>query len=393
MTDLSLLEAQADLLAGNVAGWEQSVINRIAKRIGKTGKMSIADVQSLNNIAIVKQDMKEITKELAKVTGMNVSQIQQIYGNVITNQHLANQSLYDYRGKKFVPFAENKDLQAIVRAYSKTTAGNMVNLSKIGASNLGILDENGIFKPLEKFYADALDKAVLQVASGATDFHTAMRDTIVTMGGSGIRVSYPDTGITRRLDTAVRQSLLWGAKQASNEYNEMLYAELGCDGYEIDYHSNPRPSHEVMQGKQYVVGKARTIKGVHFDSFDEAEELLNEYGCLHFKTPIICGISEPTYSAKELSNLKARDKQTYEIDGKTLTGYEATQAMRRLETAVREQKGIREAAQNEGDKELADKCTAKIKAYQAKYKEIAEISGIPPEPRRMSIPKGLSSVS
>ena len=66
--------------------------------------------------------------------------------------------------------------------------------------------------------------------------------------------------------------------------------------------------------------------------------------------------------------------------------------MRRLETGVREQKTTREAALNEGDKVLADRCTKKIKAYQAKYNKISEKTGIAPSPKRMSIPKGLNSV-
>ena len=115
--DMSILEAQSDVLFGNVAGWEQAVLNRIAKRINAVGKMSVADVKALNNIAFVKQDMKEITKDLAKMTKMNVSQIEKIYGDTLAQQHLENSPLYDYRNKQFVPFADNKDLQVIVRAY------------------------------------------------------------------------------------------------------------------------------------------------------------------------------------------------------------------------------------------------------------------------------------
>ena len=387
MANISRLEEQANLLFNNVAGWESSTLQRIGKRIGKYGKMSLADVKAINNIAVVKQDMEAITKELAKVTGYNISQIEQMYGELLEEQHLANQPLYDYRGKKFVPFAENRELQAIARAYAKTTGETMINLSQIGGSHLGFIDKNGKFKGIEKMYTEALDKAVMQVSTGATDFHTAMRDTIVEMGGSGIRINYADSGITRRLDTAVRQSLLWGAKQASIEYNEMIGEELGCDGYEVDYHSNPRPSHEFMQGKQFVVGKSRTINGIHFDSFDEAEQALKEYGCLHYKTPIICGISEPRYSEKELARLKEQDKKTYEIDGKQVTGYEATQMQRRLETAVRNEKSIKNMAQAEGNKKLVSDCNAKIKAYQGKYNEISEITGISKEPKRMSVPK------
>ena len=384
MANISRLEEQANLLFNNVAGWEQSTLQRIGKRIGKYGKMSLADVKEINNIAVVKQDMDAITKELAKVTGYNISQIEQMYGELLEEQHLANQPLYDYRGKTFVPFAENRELQAIARAYAKTTGETMINLAKTKA--LCVLGANGKPTGMQKYYTDVLDKAVMQVSTGATDFHTAMRDSIIELGGSGVRVDYGG-GFTRRLDTVVRQNLLWGAKQASVEYNEMIGEELGCDGYEVDYHSNPRPSHEFMQGKQFVVGKAKTINGVHFDSFDEANERLQDYGCLHYKTPIICGISEPRYDEKELARLKEQDKKTYNINGKEVTGYEATQMQRRLETAVRNEKTTRDLAKASGDNALVKECNAKIKAYQGKYNEISEITGISKEPKRMSVPK------
>lgn len=384
MADISKLEEQAQLLANNVSGWETSTLERIGKRIKKYGKLSLADVKSINNIAVVKQDMDAITKELAKVTGYNISQIEQMYGELIEEQHIANQPLYDYRGKTFVPFKDNRELQAIARAYAKTTGETMINLAKTKA--LCVLGANGKPIGMQKYYTDVLDKAVMQVTTGATDFHTAMRDSIVELGGSGVRVDYGG-GVTRRLDTTVRQNLLWGAKQASTEYNTMIGEELGADGIEVDFHSNPRPSHEFMQGKQYVLGKARTINGVYFESADEALERLQDYGCLHYRTPIICGVSEPRYSAEELKRLNEQNAKTYNINGKDVSGYEAQQMMRRVETAIREQKSIKQTAQASGDKALVKQCNDKIKAYKGKYEEITNITGFYPETKRMSIPR------
>ena len=208
------LEQQADLLAGNLRGWEQSAIQRIAKRVGKYGKMSLADVKSINNIYVVNQDMEAITRELAQVSGRNIAEIEKMYADLLAEQHLQNKPLYDYRNRPFVPFAENKELQAIVKAYAKSTAGTMVNLSSTKATQiidgkevknfLAMLDKNGNPIPFKDYYIQTLDKAVMQVATGTTDFYTDMRETIVNMGGNGIRVGY-DSGISRRLDTAVRQ--------------------------------------------------------------------------------------------------------------------------------------------------------------------------------------------
>ena len=392
MADISKLEQHADLLMQNVMGWENSTLQRIGKRIKKYGKLSLADVKSINNIAVVKQDMDAITKELAKVTGYNISQIEQMYGDLLTEQHLANQPLYDYSGKKFVPFAENKELQAIARAYAKTTGETMINLSK--TKLLCIKNEKGVTVTLQKGYTDILDKAVMQVTSGGTDFHTAMRDAIVQLGGGNMRVNYE--GITRRLDTVVRQNLLWGAKQASIEYNEMIGQELGCDGYEIDYHSNPRPSHAFMQGRQFCVGKSKKIMGKMFDGMEDTvsdisgknvTQSLQDYGCLHYKTPILCGISEPRYSEEELSEMKKKDEREYTINGKTGNGYFWSQEMRKLETVMREQKGIKVVAQASGNITATKNANSIISACEKKYNEISEITGLMKETKRMTIPR------
>lgn len=378
------LEKQAELLAENIRGWEASTLQRIGKRINKTGKLSIEELKVINNIADVKNDMGVVIKQLSAVTRKNISQINKIYSDFITEQHLENEPLYNYRNKKFVPFAENKKLQSIVKAYSKTTAETMLNLSK--TKLLCIRNEKGQFVKLQKGYTYILDKATIQATTATTDFHIAMRETIKQLGSGGLRVNYGG-GITRRLDTVVRQNLLWGAKQASIEYNETIGEELGCDGIEIDYHANPRPSHEFMQGKQFVLGKSRKVNGIYFEGAEEALKRLEDYSCNHYKTPIICGISEPRYSKEELAKLKQNDKKTYNIDGKKVTGYEASQMMRRLETAIREQKGLKAAAKSSGDNSLAKESNKAIQKYQEKYSEISQTTGIKEDKNRISYTK------
>lgn len=386
MADISKLEQQANLLFQNIAGWESSTLNRIGKRINKYSKLSLADVKSINNVAVVKQDMDTITKELARVTGLNISQVEQMYADLIEQQHIENQPLYDYRGKTFVPFKDNRELQAIARAYAKTTGETMINLAKTKA--LCVLGANGKPIGMQKYYTDVLDKAVMQVTSGATDFYTAMRDSIIELGGSGIRVDYGG-GVTRRLDTVVRQNLLWGAKQASTEYNTMIGEELGADGVEIDAHSNPRESHRFMQGKQYSLHGKKTINGVVYEDFEAsgASSALQDYGCLHYRTPILLGISEPRFSKKELAKIEADNRKEYTVGNLQGNKYFFSQKMRNLEAATRDQKTIRDLARASGDKVLVKQCNEKIKAYRQKYDEIAETTGLSPESKRMSVPR------
>lgn len=370
--DISQVKELSDLLYKNIAGWEQSTLRRIGKRIGEYGKLSIADIQAINNVAIVKKDMEEITKELAKISGKNVEMINEMYQKSLAERHLLNRPLYDYRNVKFAPFEENRALQAIARAYAKSTSETMLNLSKTKA--LAILDHTGKAKGLSEFYTSALDKAVMQVASDTADFHSAMRSVITDMGSSGIRVDYG--GITRRLDTVVRQNLMWGAKQAATEYSDMIGKELGCDGIEIDWHTNPRPSHEFMQGKQYALGHGKTVRGVYYPSADDALKALEDYGCNHYKTPIICGVSEPRYSADELKRLAEQNAKRYTIGDEEYSGYEVTQIQRRIETELRKSRETKEIARASGDKALVRQCGERINKLTAKYEEIEKATGI-----------------
>jgi hypothetical protein len=65
---------------------------------------------------------------------------------------------------------------------------------------------------------------------------------------------------------------------------------------------------------------------------------------------------------------------------------------RRLETAVRNEKTTRELAKASGDNVLVKRCNERIKAYQGKYNEISEITGIQGDKKRMSVPRGMASV-
>lgn len=382
------IEEKANLLFNNVLGWENKTLERIGKRIKKYGRFSLADIKSINNISVVKGDLDLIIKDLAKTTGYNISQLKNMYGELLESQHLENKPLYDYRGVNFVPYSENKSVQSIVNAFARTTGNTMINLSSVTAQNLGFLNKSGKFVPIQKMYTDALDKAVVAISSGATDFHSAMRDTIIEMGGSGIRVNY-GSGITRRLDTVVRQAVLYGAKQCSMEYNEMIGEELGADGVEIDAHSNPRESHRFMQGQQYSLHGKKTINGVVYEDFEAsgASSALQDYGCLHYRTPVLLGISEPRFSKKQLAEIEEQNNKEYTIGERTGNRYFWSQRMRNLESATREQKTIRDLARSSGDKVLVKQCNEKIKAYRQKYDEIAELTGLYPETKRMSVPR------
>ncbi|MEG0998869.1 MAG: phage minor capsid protein [Clostridiales bacterium] len=129
------------------------------------------------------------------------------------------------------------------------------------------------------------------------------------------------------------------------------------------------------------------INGRHYKSFSEVEGLLSEYGCLHLKFPIILGVSEPTYTDKQLDKFEAADKKTFEFEGKHYTTYKASQVQRKLETSARHAKDRQIIAKAAGDDTLRRQEQERINLITSKYAKFSKAAGLPTKAERMSVSK------
>ena len=392
--DISKLQSYEDYIANNIIEWEAESIARVCRKIGKIGKMSKKELEKFDADKEAKKEWKKIVAALAIATALNIRTLKKAYISEFEAWEKQNGYLYQYRGKKPLG-VKNGALQGIIDKAVKNNAKEILNLTNTKA--LSVLDRNG--NPIR--FQDAIYKsfgdAVETVTEGKADFYSTMRQTVQNLGGGGCRVNYGE-GITRRLDTVVRQNMLYGIKQANGEYNEAIGKELNCDGYEVDAHNNPRPSHYFMQGKQYCIGESRTINGIDFVGFEEtdptstdglsASKALNDYGCRHYKTPIICGVSEPRFSKEQLAQIEAENKKQYTVGDLKGNKYYFSQKMRALETEIRRCKDEINALKAFGNSEQQIKALRqRIKTVRAKYNEIADVTGISQEPKRLSVPK------
>lgn len=373
------------------------VLKLIGTRIKEIGTMSPSDAHRLQQLETYGTDVNTITRELAKISSHNVDEIYAIYDIVAADNIEFAESSFVARGMKSVPYAENTQLQDFVKAMGKQTAETYINMSQ--TTGFMYYNDKGqkVFSSLSKTYHDIIDRAVTAVSLGTEDYQTAMRRTIRDLADSGLRTKYKPlqgsagkvvdyaTGYSRRLDTAVRQNILWGVKQCNQNISDMLGREFDADGYEISYHINPRPSHAAMGGCQYAIGESKTIDGEYYPSFSEVEDLLMDYNCLHFKFPIILGVSVPNYSKAELERLKAQDRETFEFEGKMYTGYEAKQVQRKLETAMRHAKDRQIIAAAAGDDVLRRQEQQKINVLADKYSKFSNAAKLPTKKERASV--------
>lgn len=398
MDNIQRLEEQesfADKYGDRIAEWELFAIALICKELGKIGKMTPEQAKKFDAEKETKKTEKIILSALTTAVLLNIKDLPNTYTSLFDEWHKGNEYMYKYRGIPFVDVADNKGLQKIIKSYSKKSGAELLDFTKTKA--IKVLDANGKLVAFRERILKSFKEATEIVTSGKQDFYTAMRKTVLDLGGSGARVDYgiveidgKPRRITRRLDTVVRQNMLYNGKLASREYNKQIGKELGTNGIEIDLHANSRPSHRFMEGKQYAKGHTVTINGVEYEgAIDKGvyDRLYVDYNCQHYETDIILGVSEPRYSPEELARLKAENEKQYEINGISKDGYGWSQVLRNLESNTRNAKDQINALQAFGNSQAEiDKLKGQIKSYRAKYNEICDITGIKPDCRRMSIP-------
>jgi hypothetical protein len=386
--DISKLQTYEDYIANNITEWEAESISRVCRKIGKIGRMSKKELEKFDADKESKKEWEKIVAALAIATALNIRTLKKAYISEFEAWEKQNEYLYQYRGKKPLG-VKNGALQGIIDRAVKQNGKEILNLTNTKA--LSVLDRNGNPIRFQDAIYKSLSDAVKTVTDGKADFYTTMRQTVQNLGGGGCRVNYGE-GITRRLDTVVRQNMAYGIKQSHKEYNEIVGREIGADGIEIDVHANSRPSHRYMQGKQYAKGaEGKTVNGVFYPSAEKEgvyDRLYEDYNCRHYETAIICGVSEPRYSAEELKRFEEQDKRLYKIGNIEKDGYSWSQSMRACETEIRKCKDEINALKAFGNSEtqIAD-LNKKIKAYRQKYNEICDVTGIKPDLKRMSVPR------
>lgn len=366
------------------------------KRIRDIGTISNTDAYRIKMQLDIAADINEIELALAAVGRKNIADIEDMFDIIAADNNAFAESMAKATGTTATA-TSTASLAAYVEALKQQAVEEYGNFSNNTAF---MVYRNGqkVSTSLHQFYSETIDNAIIAVTSGQSDYYSRMRHILRLMADTGIRTKYKPlkgaagatadyaTKYSRRLDTAVRQNLLWGIKQCNATMMEKIGEEFGANGYEIDYHSNPRPSHAEMGGRQYIIAeKGKRINGVYYPPFSEVSDLLEDYNCLHRKKPIICGVSVPNHTPEELAKLKAQDKKKIEFEGEEYTGYELTQLQRKTETAIRHAKDRQIIAAAAGDDELRRTEQEKINILTRKYAKLCDVSGLPSKKERMSV--------
>lgn len=336
----------------------------------------------------------EIIQQITKYTSLNINEIDEIFNAYAKKDQLFYEKFYKYRNIPFTPFSENMAIRTQTRALANIVKTEMYDYFRTNVIGFTINDE---FKNIKDTYNYLLDEALLNVSQGKETFDQSMQRILKNMGGSGLKTINYASGRSMRLDSAVRMHLKSSLRELHNENQKIYGEEFGSDGVEISVHSNPAPDHEQVQGRQFSNEEyaklqngevAKDYKGrVYSLDHDDNDSYrpISELNCYHYIFSIILGVSEPEYSDKELKDIIKANNEGFEYEGKHYTNYNGTQLQRALERKIREQKDIQILAKASDNKELIGEAQNNITLLTRKYKELSDVSKLPPKMKRLQV--------
>ena len=309
---------------------EEDILKDVARRIGKMGTLTATADWQLWRREQVRLCNREVLKILAKYTGKSTAQLRKIF------QEAAAKALEEddllYRSAGLDPPDPNTDqaLLNLLNAGYQQTAGSWQNLTATTA--------NTVSGQLEA----ALDRAWLQVSSGAFDYQTSIRRAVNDLAKNMAGVTYP-TGHRDTLEVAVRRAVLTGVNQTAGKLQIARMDEMDWAFVETSAHAGARPSHARWQGRQFHRGGAVTYRGKHYPDFEQATGYgtgagLCGWNCRHGFFAIDPDLDpRPAYTEEELAALDAKD---IEYRGKKYSRYQINQRQRALERHVRAAKKV-----------------------------------------------------
>ena len=358
------------------------VLEEFGKTISKFDGLSVTQAHKIAEQIKNGRDIDKILTDLERISELSRKDIEDLL-EITAKENIDFANTY-YEAKKMdkVSYETSKQFQNLVKAVEKTTKGEFTNLSKTTA--LKLLKDNGkpLYLDIKKAYNEVIDRCVLAVATGQTNYQKAMYDTIKQLSSSGVKKVYYDNkgkqAYARRLDSSVRMNILDGVRQVNIGIQEQVGKEFGANGVEISAHGLCAPDHINIQGRQYSKKEFKKLNST-------LTRPIGELNCTHFVFSIVLGISSPNYTKKQLEEFERESNSKVEYQGKTYTKYEATQVQRKLETSIRQQKDLQIIAKASGDKETIGLAQKNITNLTKEYKNFSEVAGLDTKMNRLRV--------
>ena len=350
------LDGLADELTEIYSQLESEILQDMARRIARIGKITDATKWQAQILAESGALRKNITRILAKYDKTIVQQV----ANTIT-EALKKNTINDNRIFK----------AATGRTVSAPNAQAMLSIIQKCHSDLLRLTLTTAATSQAEFVKEA-NRVYINVQSGAFDYDTSMKDAADELAKRGITTVQYENGrpVTRSIESAVRMNILTSINQTAANQTLNNAEELGVEKFEVTAHIGARPEHEAWQGKIYTKQQLYTVCELG------SVTGLCGINCKHSFYPYFEGMAEH-YTENELDEM-ASEKVNF--NGQTMTRYEGEEKLRGIERNIRHYK--RQALTQKAAGVNNDRAREKIAQWQATARDFTKQTGIARDPAR-----------
>lgn len=357
------LRALLALFEARMQGITDKYLALMGGHLKAIGGLKPSDAHRLTEMRRMGANVRTIQQDIARSAEANVADLAAVFGAVAAgDQEFAQQWFGGPPRIKGTP-KNSTAIERVLKAQLRVTAQAFKNLSQTTIQSTA--------------YREAVDVAIQTVQTGVTDYASAIRGALRAAGNGGLSVQYP-SGLTRRLDSAVRQNVLDGVRSLNNDILGQLGNEYGADGVELSAHALCAEDHLPYQGRQFSRKAFEQLQA-------SLPRPVGMWNCKHTIFPVVLGVSEPAHTPEELAAYARNSREAIEIDGRVKTRYEWTQEQRRTETAIRRQKDVANLAKASGDDVLRREAQSHINTLQEHYARISAGAGLTQQPERAAV--------
>lgn len=280
----------------------------------------------------------------------------------------------EYKNVPAVPFEKNHAVQQITEAAVEMGGKDLENVTQ----TLGFVNRDGVCRPLTEAFQKASQDAFFRVSTGAADYNIAVREATRELARQGIQTIDYESGVHTALDAAVRRNIMGGLGLMQEQISKQNHDDMGATGWEISAHFASAPDHEPIQGKQYSNADYTALN-------NSLVRRIGTLNCGHTAFPIILGVTPPQYTPAELEEMRQKNEAGVTYNGRHYTTYEATQAQRAKERAIRRQRRAVLVSEALGDEKQLQNDRIKLVTMEDEYARFSKETGLRTQTERLEV--------
>ena len=237
-----ILDAMPEALAELYRDLELLLLKEIADRLRISDQLNEVTIQDMRVLRSHGIPQELINREIEKTVNISHEHLNELFDDVIErNQVYYRQLITITKVTEPERLVDMSDIEAIRRqtwSAMKNISGSMGFL----VSKSGRLE----FMPPAKAYENAIDKAIIQVQSGAISYNQAINNATRELADSGLKTVYyepkSEGGKAHydQVDVATRRAIVTAVTQINSRYAEQSMEYLNTDYVEVSAHAGAR---------------------------------------------------------------------------------------------------------------------------------------------------------